>query len=68
MILEGGHYRCTATGWRGHGERSEVVKLYAPTAGRAWVAVAGHRSELHAGALYLIPPPTTNSTTERRPA
>jgi len=56
MILEGGHYRCTTTDWHGHGERSAAVKLYAPTTGCAWVALAGRRSELRAGALYLIPP------------
>ncbi len=56
IITQGGHYHCTPTNWRGSGDWSDSAKIYAPTAGRAWMAVAGQRTDLCAGRLYLIPP------------
>ncbi len=56
IITVGGRYRCTRTNWLGSGQWSDSAKLYAPTAGRAWVAVDGRRTELRPGRLYLIPP------------
>ncbi|MEI6083529.1 MAG: AraC family transcriptional regulator [Verrucomicrobiota bacterium] len=55
-LIQGGNTRCTPANWRGSGEWCDVAKLYAPTAGTAWVAVDGRRTMLHPGQLYLIPP------------
>ncbi len=56
IITQGGHTHCLASNWRGHGEWSEVVKLYAPTAGRGWIVLAHKRTILLPGNIYLIPP------------
>lgn len=55
-ILQGGHYRCTPANWEGSGSFSNVAKLYAPTAGHAWLAVDGRQTDMRPGQLYLIPP------------
>lgn len=56
IITQGGRYHCTRANWRGSGDWSDAAKLYAPVAGRAWLAVDGRRAALRAGALYFIPP------------
>jgi AraC-like DNA-binding protein len=56
IMLQGGRTRCTTTNWRGSGQRSDQAKLYAPVAGRAWLAVEGNRTLLRPGNIYLIPP------------
>lgn len=55
-ITQGGRTVCTQSNWIGSGQWSDVVKLYAPVAGRAWLAVDGQRRELRPNTLYLIPP------------
>jgi AraC-like DNA-binding protein len=56
ILLGGGRYRCTPTNWAGSGDYSRVAKLYAPSAGRAWLAVDGDRTNLRPGQIYFIPP------------
>ncbi len=56
ILTQGGHFHCTRTNWDGSGNWSDSAKIYAPTTGRAWLAVDGRRATLIAGGLYLIPP------------
>jgi len=60
-ITQGDMLRCTARGWSGTREQSEVVKLYRITEGRCWVQTEGEPEHLEAGQLYLIPPTPTLS-------
>lgn len=56
IITAGGRHRCQPGNWVGSGDWSDIVKLYAPRTGRAWLAVDGRRTDLHPHRLYLIPP------------
>jgi len=56
FISQGGRAHCRAATWNAEGIWNDVVKFYAPVAGRGWVELEHRRTWLRPGRAYLIPP------------